>query len=90
MGEAGWQTSEEQREDEEDTVMAKKIRGLYEKVPESGIWSIRYADSEGKIRRERVGRRSAALALYQKRKTEIREGRKLPENYERGLLNLRT
>lgn len=58
----------------------KKIRGVFEKVPESGIWWIRYADSNGKIRREKVGRKSDALALYQKRKTEVLQGAKLPEN----------
>jgi site-specific recombinase XerD len=80
MGEAWWQATEEQTEDEEDIVMAKKIRGLYEKVPGSGIWYIRYSE-HGKIRREKVGNKSAALQLYQKRKTQIHQGEKLPENF---------
>ena len=57
----------------------KKMRGVYEKVPGSGVWWVRYADASGRIRREVAGARSAALALYQKRKTAGREGKKLPE-----------
>jgi len=54
-------------------------KGLYEKVPGSGVFSIRYADVNGKIRREAVGAKSAALKLYHKRKTEVLQGKKLPE-----------
>lgn len=57
----------------------RKQRGLFEKVPGSGVWWIRYADASGRIRREKVGNRGAALKLYQKRKTEILIGKKLPE-----------
>ena len=59
-------------------IVTKKIKGVYEKTPGSGIWWIHFYDSEGNRRREKVGRRSAAIALYQKRKTEAREGEKLP------------
>jgi integrase len=58
----------------------KKHRGVYEKEPGSGIWWVRYTDDEGKIRREKVGRKSDAIALYQQRKSEVRAGAKLPEN----------
>jgi hypothetical protein len=34
----------------------------------------------GVLKREKVGRRSDAIALYQRRKSEIRAGAKLPEN----------
>jgi integrase len=57
----------------------KKVRGVYEKVPGSGIWWVRHADSTGRIRRELAGAKSAAVSLYQKRKTEVLEGKKLPE-----------
>src|SRR5208337_1254239 len=60
----------------------KKVRGVYEKVPGSGIWSVRYADSSGRIRREIAGHKSAAIKLYQKRKTEVLQGVKLPENFK--------
>jgi integrase len=56
-----------------------KVRGVYERDPGSGIWWIRFTET-GKIRREKVGRRSDAIALYQKRKAEARAGIKLPSN----------
>lgn len=56
----------------------QKIRGIYERT--SGNWWIRYADSTGKIRREKAGARNIAIALYRKRKTEILQGKKLPES----------
>ena len=57
----------------------KAQRGIYEKIPGSNVWWVRYADSAGRIRREKAGVKSAAIKLYQKRKTEILEGKKLPE-----------
>jgi site-specific recombinase XerD len=54
--------------------------GLYEKEPGSNVWWIRYADSMGRIRREKAGAKSAAFNLYRKRKTEALQGKKLPEN----------
>jgi integrase len=59
----------------------KNPKGVYEKVPGSDVWSIRYADSTGRIRRETVGLKSAAIKLYRKRKTEVLERKKLPENF---------
>src|SRR5215467_16301687 len=58
----------------------RKERGVFEKVPGSGTWWIRYADSMGRIRREKAGTKSSALTLYRKRKTESLQGKKLPEN----------
>jgi integrase len=58
-------------------------RGVYERERESGEWWIRYADTTGRIRREKAGTKSTALKLYRKRKTEILEGKKLPENLRR-------
>lgn len=57
-----------------------KLRGIYERRPGSKIWWIRYAEATGRIRREKAGTKGAAIKLYQKRKTEILQGRKLPEN----------
>src|SRR6516165_5880517 len=54
--------------------------GLFEKVPGSKVWWIRYADSMGRIRREKAGTKGAALELYRKRKTEALQRKKLPEN----------
>jgi hypothetical protein len=56
----------------------KPIKGVYENPVGSGIWWINY-DVEGRRHREKVGRRSDAVALYQKRKTDARMGIKLPE-----------
>jgi hypothetical protein len=58
----------------------KKIRGVFEKVQGSGEWWIQYFDAEGRRRREKAGAKSHAIQLYQKRKTEVRQGKKLPEN----------
>ncbi len=56
-----------------------RVRGVFEKEPGTGIWWIRY-HVDGKPRREKVGRRSDAIALYQRRKADTRAGVKLVEN----------
>jgi integrase len=56
----------------------RKIRGLFERPFGSGIWWINYYVG-GKQHREKVGRKSDAIALYQKRKADARRGVKLPE-----------
>src|SRR5215470_3876139 len=61
----------------------KPARGLFGKVPGSGVWWIRYADSTGRIRREKAGTKDSANKLYHKRKTQALEGRKLPEKLRR-------
>lgn len=58
----------------------KKRRGVYEKVPGSEVWWIQYYDAEGRRRREKVGRKSDAINLYQKRKADALSGLKLPSN----------
>ena len=60
-----------------------KVRGVFEKLPGSGVWWIRYADSMGKAHREKAGAKNVAIALYQKRKTGILLGEKLPEKLRR-------
>src|SRR5262249_45256348 len=54
--------------------------GLFEKLPGSRVWWIRYADSMGRIRREKAGTKGAAIDLYRKRKNEALQGKKLPES----------
>lgn len=61
----------------------KPVKGVFEKVPGSDIWWIRYSDAQGRYRREKAGARGPAIALYQKRKTEALQGRKLPETIKR-------
>ncbi|HEY4356451.1 MAG TPA: hypothetical protein VGN16_11935 [Acidobacteriaceae bacterium] len=58
--------------------MAKPVKGVYENPVDSGIWWINYY-ADGTRRREKVGRRSDAIALYQRRKSDARRGIKLPE-----------
>lgn len=55
------------------------IRGLFEKVPGSGVWWIRWTDSQGKLHREKAGRRSDAQMLIAKRRTATLLQQKLPE-----------
>src|ERR1039457_2677518 len=56
----------------------KPIKGVYEMPAESGIWWINYY-IDGRRFREKVGRRSDAVTLYQRRKTDARMGVKMPE-----------
>jgi integrase len=55
-----------------------KQRGVFEKVPGSNVWWIRFVDCDGAYHREKIGSKSAAIKVYQKRKTEALEGVKLP------------
>jgi hypothetical protein len=53
------------------------IRGVYEKVKDSGVWWILWYDSSGQRHREKVGRKLAAIELHRKRKEDSAAGRKL-------------
>jgi integrase len=55
-----------------------KTRGVFEHPVGSGIWWVQYYDSDGRRRREKVGRKSDAKDLYQTRKADARRGIKLP------------
>jgi site-specific recombinase XerD len=57
----------------------KKMRGVFEKEPGSGVWWIQFFDADGRRRREKVGTRGNAIDLVRKRKTDAMAGRKLPE-----------
>lgn len=56
----------------------KKTRGIFERPAGSGCWWVNY-HANGKRHREKVGRKSDAIALYQKRKADARRRVKLPE-----------
>jgi len=57
----------------------KQTRGVYEKIPGSGVWWIRFSDATtGKLRREKAGTISAAKQLYGIRKAASWQGHKLP------------
>jgi len=64
----------------------KPDRGIFEKVRGSGIWWIRYVDSQGRYRREKAGLWGIADKLLSKRKTEALNGKKLPELRRRTIL----
>jgi integrase len=55
-----------------------KHRGVFESPRGSGIWHIVYYDADHKRHRERVGSRQVAIAAYELRKTEIRQGKFFP------------
>ena len=57
--------------------------GVFEKVPGSKVYWVRYHDAHGRLRREKAGTRGMAINLYRKRKTEALQGRKLPETIRR-------
>lgn len=52
----------------------EKAKGVFEKPKGSGIWWIRYTDSDGKRRSESVGRFGDAKERYNARKLEIKTG----------------
>jgi integrase len=54
------------------------MRGIFERPPGSGVWWVSYYGADGKRHREKVGRKSDAKTLYQKRKTDVWVGAKLP------------
>lgn len=67
----------------------KKVRGIFERPPGSGIWWVRYTDASGRERREKAGTRGMALGLLAKRKTEVLAGKKLPETLRRKAVSVR-
>ena len=64
----------------------KPDRGIFEKVPGSDVWWIRYVDAQGRYRREKVGTWGNANKLLSKRRAEALEGKKLPELRKRAIL----
>jgi site-specific recombinase XerD len=65
---------------------SRKARGVFEKVPGSGIWWICYWDAAGRKRREKAGTWASARDLYTKRKNEALQGKKLPETLRRATI----
>jgi integrase len=56
----------------------KKVRGIFERPPGSGVWWINYYEG-GKQHREKAGSKQNAIDLYKIRKAAILTGRKLPD-----------
>jgi len=61
----------------------KKHRGIVERPEGSGVWWVLYYDQYGRRHREKVGFKSAALKVYQQRKTEIQQRKFEPEDVKR-------
>lgn len=57
------------------------IPGVFERDRGSGIWWARYTDHKGGKRIEKVGRRSDAIDVRDKRRLETVQRKKLPENF---------
>src|ERR1700675_2204292 len=62
-------------------------RGVFERVPGSGVWWVCYFDRFGKRHREKAGTKSVATKLYGKRKQQVLEGKKLPELFRKPSIN---
>ncbi len=67
----------------------KPVRGVWEREAGSDIWWIRYR-VDGVLKREKVGTHGAARDLLVKRKNEIREGLKMPENMRQASIRFKT
>src|SRR5690349_6322174 len=61
----------------------RKHRGVYEHPKGSDVYWVVYFDESGRRHREKVGPKSLAKALYEKRKTQVRERRFFPERIRR-------
>jgi site-specific recombinase XerD len=70
-----------------ESKMRRSPRGVFEKIPGSGEWWIRYNDSNGRYRREKAGSKSVAIKLVDKRRTEALQGKKLPERLRRATVS---
>ena len=68
----------------------KKVRRVYEKFPGSGEWWVRWTDADGKLRRQKVVAKNAAIAAYRKKKDEARHGLIVPDlrNTKRATLSV--
>jgi integrase len=56
----------------------EKIRGIFERPPESGVYWISYFDIEGKRRREKAGKLTAALDFLAERRQQVKKGDYIP------------
>jgi integrase len=56
-----------------------KTRGVYEKVPGSGEWWIRWQDERKIIRRKKIGKKSHAKAAVEQMRARVRLGDLVPE-----------
>ncbi len=67
----------------------KEVTGVWEREPGSDIYWIRFR-VDGVLKREKVETHKAACDLLIKRKDEIREGIKMPENMRHTAVRFKT
>jgi integrase len=56
----------------------KRVRGIFEKIPGSDVWWIRFTDAEGNYRREKIGTLGGAKKALTLRRADALNGTKLP------------
>jgi site-specific recombinase XerD len=61
----------------------EKHPGVYEKYVDSGIWWISFTDADGKRRREKVGKKMAALDLRRDRLLQVARNEPIPQGHKR-------
>lgn len=61
----------------------RKNRGVYERVPGSGIWYVEIFDEFGKRHRIKVGSKSLAIKVQRRKRNEADERRYMPETSRR-------
>lgn len=57
---------------------SKKVRGIYEREPGSGVWSFRYADENRKLQRKLGGTKEQAKNAYRQAKKTVRAAKLAP------------
>jgi hypothetical protein len=67
----------------------RRQRGVDEKLPGSGLWWIRYADTTGHIRREKAGTKSVALTLYPSAKPKSLKEKNCPKIFVEQMSHLK-
>jgi len=60
-----------------------KIPGIFERPPQSGVFWVSYFDCEGKRRREKGGKLTAALDLLAERRLQVKKGEFIPPRQTR-------
>jgi integrase len=61
----------------------QNLPGIFERPPQSGIYWVSYFDCEGKRRREKGGKLTAALDLLADRKLQVKKGEFIPPRQSR-------
>src|SRR5262249_17667000 len=62
---------------------SNRVRGVFERVRGSGVWSVRYTNAQGRRHREQGGPRKLAISGLHRRLTGVKEQRFFPENIRR-------